>query len=127
MMTSIARLVFAGILTCCMSLATAADPKQGVRKVPGSYLCGQVDMRGNAGGSYGNMQACNTAKPQLQTDAITNGNDQCKSFCTSLGCREETVPQTLRATAVCKGPDPANQKWYGKADTGQFNCKCLNP
>ncbi len=116
------------VLICVVStLATAAGPKQGVRKGSTPYLCGQVQMHGNAGGSYANAQACTAAKPQLQTNAVTNGNDQCKNFCTSLGCREETIPDPLTAAAACKGPDPANQKWYGRASTGQFDCKCLNP
>lgn len=125
-MTTITRLGFTGILLGLALVATAAEPKKGGRKAA-PYLCAQVQMTGNAGGSYANAANCNAAKPGLKTDAETNGKDQCTNFCKSMSCRAVTVPDPLAAAPACRGPDPANQKWYGHATTGPFDCKCMNP
>lgn len=113
------------VLCVCQVAAAGSKPKQQTR-MPAAYLCAQTQIIGHAAGSYAGQPACNAAKPGLITDAKSDGEGQCRAFCDKLGCMPKT-PDTLNATAACRGPDPVNQKWYGAAATPSFECKCTNP
>lgn len=127
MMTAMMRWMLAGVLALCASqVAAGSKPKEQTR-MPAAYLCAQTQMIGHAGDSYAGQAVCNAAKPGLITDAKTDGDSQCRSFCEKLGCSHKTRPDPLTATAACKGPDPVGQKWYGTAETPSFECKCSNP
>ena len=134
-MASIARWIFTVALVGMTFPSIAGEPvkqeqmKHGEEQMKrrAAFLCGQVRLTGSAGGSYANQQACNAARPGLERDAKTDGNDQCTDLCNDMGCSATTVPNPLPAASSCRGPDPANQKFYGLANTGPFDCKCNNP
>ena len=98
-------------------------PAQGTRAAP--FDCGQTQQIGTAGDDYPNLAACNNGKPALQRSAVDDGNRQCTNLCTALGCSAKTAPAQLTATASCKAD--ANQKGFGVATTGPFDCKCTKP
>lgn len=129
MMTVMMRWMMTGAFAlCAWQVAAGSQPEQQQQtRMPTAYLCAQTQMTGHAGGSYAGQALCNAAKPGLQTDAKSDGVRQCRSFCENLGCTYRTQPDPLTATAACKGPDPANRKWYGTAETLSFECKCSNP
>ena len=127
MMTVRMRGMLAGVLVlCAWQVAAGSKPKEQTR-MPAAYLCAQTQMTGHAGGSYPAQAACNAARNGLETDAKSDGVDQCSRFCDKLGCKYKTQPDPLTATSACKGPDPAHRKWYGAAETVSFECKCSNP
>ena len=87
-----------------------------------AFDCGQTQQIGTAADDYATLAACNTDKSNLQSKAVDDGNGQCSSLCTAMGCTATTAPTPLRASASCKA-DPA-QKGYGVATTGSFSCRC---
>lgn len=128
-MNGIAQWMFAAVLAGMTLPALAGEPvkHQQQMRAPAPYLCAQVQLTGSAGGSYDTQQACNAAKPGLETSAKTDGNNQCDKLCMDMGCSATTVPDPLPAASSCRGRDPGNRKFYGMANTGPFDCKCTNP
>lgn len=128
-MNSMMRWMMAGALALCAWQAAAGSQpgQQQQTRRPAGYLCAQMQMTGHSGSAYPGQAVCNAAKNGLERDARSDGVSQCRRFCEKLSCTYRTQPDPLTATSACKGPDPANQKWYGTAETVSFECRCSNP